>query len=160
MLQIGRLATVLLGIIGYGLTMARSVSFWDCGEYIAAANVLGIPHSPGNPLFVMLGRVFILLFGWVNGPAFAVNLISAISSILCCLLIFEITVMLLPKELSLRCHLGFFAASISLFGGTFWFNAVESGTYAPAMLLIMLQIWAGLNGGKLPNTDICFLFYM
>jgi len=145
MLQIGRLAIILLGIIGYGLTMARSVSFWDCGEYIAAANVLGIPHSPGNPLFVMLGRVFILFFGWVNGPAFAVNLISAISSILCCLLIFEITVMILPKELSLRCHLGFFAASISLFGNTFWFNAVEAGTYAPSMLLIMLQIWAALK---------------
>jgi len=160
MLQIGRLATVLLGIIGYGLTMARSVSFWDCGEYIAAANVLGIPHSPGNPLFVMLGRVFILLLGWINGPAFAVNLISAISSILCCLLIFEITVMILPKELGLRCHLGFFAASISLFGDTFWFNAVESGTYAPAMLLIMLQIWAVLKWREtLKNKYLLLILY-
>jgi hypothetical protein len=153
MLQVGRIAILLLGTIGYALTMARSVSFWDCGEYIAAANVLGIPHPPGNPLFVMLGRVFILLFGWINGPAFAVNLISALSSILCCFLIFEITVKILPKELdehiyfkqSLRCLLGFFAASISLFGNTFWFNAVEAGTYAPAMLLIMLQIWAALK---------------
>jgi hypothetical protein len=153
MLQVGRLATFLLGAIGYALTMARSVSFWDCGEYIAAANVLGIPHPPGNPLFVLLGRVFILLFGWLNGPAFAVNLISAISSVLCCLLIFEITVKILPKELderiyfgqSLRCLLGFFSSSISLFGNTFWFNAVEAGAYAPAMLLIMLQIWAVLK---------------
>jgi len=169
MLQVGRIATILLGVIGYALTMARSVSFWDCGEYIAAANVLGIPHPPGNPLFVLLGRVFILLFGWLNGPAFAVNLISAISSILCCLLIFEITVKILPKELderiyfkqSLRCILGFFAASISLFGNAFWFNAVEAGAYAPAMLLIMLQIWAVLkwkeNGG---NKYLLFILYI
>jgi hypothetical protein len=137
-----RLAILLLGAIGYGLTMARSLSFWDCGEYIAASNVLGIPHPPGNPLFVLLGRVFILLFGWINGPAFAVNLISAVSSILCCLLIFEITAKILPKE---RKVFGFFAASVSLFGNTFWFNAVEAGSYGIAMMVIMLQIWAALK---------------
>jgi len=160
MLQVGRIAVILLGVIGYALTMARSVSFWDCGEYIAAANVLGIPHPPGNPLFVMLGRVFILLFGWVNGPAFAVNLISAISSILCCLLIFEITVKILPKEFNLRYPLGFFAASISLFGNAFWFNAVEAGTYAPSMLFIMLQIWAVLKWNEtLKNKYLLFILY-
>ena len=141
--MIYRLAILLLGVVGYGLTMARSLSFWDAGEYIAASSVLGIPHPPGNPLFVMLGRVFVLLFGWIGGPAFAVNLISAISSILCCLLIFEITIKILPKE-SPR-MLAFFAASISLFGDTFWFNAVEAGAYAISMLVIMLQIWAVLK---------------
>jgi len=169
MLQVGRIATILLGVIGYALTMARSVSFWDCGEYIAAANVLGIPHPPGNPFFVLLGRVFILLFGWLKGPAFAVNLISAISSILCCLLIFEITVKILPKELderiyfkqSLRCLLGFFAASISLFGNAFWFNAVEAGAYAPAMFLIMLQIWAALKWSEsLKHKYLLFILYI
>ncbi|MCL1957128.1 MAG: DUF2723 domain-containing protein [Fibromonadales bacterium] len=143
-----RIAIVLLGFIGYGLTLARSLSFWDCGEYIAAANVLGIPHPPGNPLFVMLGRVFILLFGWLKGPAFAVNLMSAISSILCCLLIFEITKKILPKESPSL--LAFFAASISLFGDTFWFNAVEAGAYSISMCIIMLQIWATL---KWKETD-------
>jgi hypothetical protein len=138
-----RIAILLLGLIGYGLTIARSLSFWDCGEYIAASSVLGIPHPPGNPLFVMLGRVFILLFGWLKGPAFAVNLMSAISSILCCLLIFEITNKILPKE-SPRL-LAFFAASISLFGDTFWFNAVEAGAYSISMCVIMLQIWAALK---------------
>ncbi|MCL2100667.1 MAG: DUF2723 domain-containing protein [Fibromonadales bacterium] len=136
-----RVAIILLGVIGYALTMARTVSFWDCGEYIAASNILGIPHPPGNPLFVLLGRVFILLFGWINGPAFAVNLISAISSIFCCLLIFEITVKILPKEFEKRNLFGFFAASISLFGNTFWFNAVEAGAYGISMLIIMLQIY-------------------
>ncbi|MDR2732432.1 MAG: DUF2723 domain-containing protein, partial [Fibromonadaceae bacterium] len=141
----GRFAVILLGVVGYWLTMARSLSFWDCGEFIAAANVLGIPHPTGSPLFVLLGRVFILLFGWINGPAFAVNLISAISSILCCLLIFEITIKILPKDLEKRVHLGFFAASVSLFGDTFWFNAVEAGAYAISMTVIMLQIWAALK---------------
>jgi len=148
-----RFAIILLGAVGYGLTISHGLSFWDCGEYIAASGVLGIPHPPGNPLFVLLGRVFILLFGWINGPAFAVNLISAISSILCCVLIFEITVKILPRELderiyfkqSLRNSLGFFAASISLFGDTFWFNAIEAEMYGISMLIIMLEIWFALK---------------
>ncbi|MDR0515701.1 MAG: DUF2723 domain-containing protein [Fibromonadaceae bacterium] len=153
-----RFAILLLGFIGYGLTMARSLSFWDCGEYIAASNVLGIPHPPGNPLFVLLGRVFVLLFGWINGPAFAVNLISAISSVLCCLLIFEITMKILPKEHKI---FGFFAASISLFGSTFWFNAVEAGPYAIAMLVIMLQIWASLKWREtLENKYLLLTLYI
>jgi len=150
-----RIALVLLGLIGYGLTVARSLSFWDCGEYIAASSVLGIPHPPGNPLFVMLGRVFILLFGWLKGPAFAVNLISVISSILCCLLIFEITTKILPKE-SPRL-LAFFAASISLFGDTFWFNAVEAGAYGISMCIIMLQIWAALKWKETSNNKYLLL---
>jgi hypothetical protein len=151
-----RIAILLLGVIGYGLTIARSLSFWDCGEYIAASNVLGIAHPPGNPLFVMLGRVFILLFGWLNGPAFAVNLISAISSIFCCLLIFEITIKILPKE-SPR-SLAFFAASISLFGDTFWFNAIEASTYSISMCVIMLQIWAALKWKETGSNK--FLFFV
>jgi hypothetical protein len=164
-----RLAIIFLGAVGYALTMAPTVSFWDCGEFIAASNVLGIPHPPGYPLFILLGRVFILLFGWLRGPAFAVNLLSVISSILCCLLIFEITVKILPKELdgriyfrrSLRKLLGFFAASISLFGDTFWFNAVEAGSYSISMFVIMLQIWAVLKWKEtLENKYLLFILYI
>jgi hypothetical protein len=154
-----RIAILLLGIIGYGLTIARSLSFWDCGEYIAASSVLGIVHPPGNPLFVMLGRVFILLFGWWSSPAFAVNLISAISSIFCCLLIFEITMKILPQK-SPR-SLAFFAASISLFGNTFWFNAVEAGAYGISMCVIMLQIWAALKWKETgDNKFLLFIAYI
>ncbi len=164
-----RFAILLLGAIGYGFTMARTVSFWDCGEFIAASNVLGIPHPPGYPLFILLGRFFILLFGWISGPAFAVNLLSVISSILCCLLIFEITVKILPKELderiyfgrNLRNLLGFFAASISLFGDTFWFNAVEAGSYSISMFVIMLEIWAVLKWKEtLKHKYLLFILYI
>jgi len=154
-----RVAIVLLGFIGYGLTLARSLSFWDCGEYIAASTVLGIPHPPGNPLFVMLGRVFVLLFGWLKGPAFAVNLMSAISSIICCLLIFEITKKVLPQKS--HSLVAFFAASVSLFGDTFWFNAVEAGAYGVSMCIIMLQIWAALKWKETSNNKyLLFVVYI
>jgi hypothetical protein len=107
----------------------------------------------------MLGRVFILLFGWLKGPAFAVNLVSAISSILCCLLIFEITTKILPKECPRV--LAFFAASISLFGDTFWFNAIEAGAYSISMCVIMLQIWAALKWKEIKdNKYLLLIAYM
>ena len=45
----------------YFVTIAPSTAMWDTGEYMAAAKVLGLPHPPGNPLFVLLGHFFGLL---------------------------------------------------------------------------------------------------
>ena len=45
----------------YLATLAPTTAFWDTSEYIAAAKVLGIPHPPGNPLFVILAHMFGLL---------------------------------------------------------------------------------------------------
>jgi hypothetical protein len=45
----------------YVLTLAPSTAMWDTSEYITAAYTLGLPHPPGNPLFVLIGRVFAIL---------------------------------------------------------------------------------------------------
>jgi hypothetical protein len=45
----------------YFITIAPSTAMWDTGEYMAAAKVLGLPHPPGNPLFVLLGHFFGML---------------------------------------------------------------------------------------------------
>ena len=60
-------AMVSLGILVlYVITIAPTTQFWDTSEYIAAAKVLGIPHPPGNPLFVLLGLTSLILgiVGW------------------------------------------------------------------------------------------------
>jgi hypothetical protein len=62
----------------YVMTLAPTTAMWDASEYITAAYTLGIPHPPGNPLFVLLGRVASLLP--VGGVAMRVNLLAAVSS--------------------------------------------------------------------------------
>src|SRR5215217_4698504 len=72
--------TALAVLALYVATLAPTTAMWDASEYITAAYTLGIPHPPGNPLFVLLGRVASLLpFG---GVAYRVNLLAALCSAL------------------------------------------------------------------------------
>src|SRR5690606_33407824 len=65
----------------YCVTLAPTTWFWDTSEYIATAHILGIPHPPGNPLFVVVGKVWSLLLA-PTGLAVAVriNLLAAATS--------------------------------------------------------------------------------
>src|SRR5687768_17607336 len=74
-------AAITAGVVwlGYMVTLAPTVTFWDAGEFIAAAKVLGIPHPPGTPLFVIIAHVWgtLLPFGEF---AWRTNLLSAVLS--------------------------------------------------------------------------------
>jgi hypothetical protein len=72
--------TALAVLTLYVLTLAPTTAMWDASEYITAAYTLGIPHPPGNPLFVLLGRVASLLP--VGSVAYRVNLLAAVCSAL------------------------------------------------------------------------------
>ena len=54
------LAGAVVGLL-YALTLAPTTAFWDTSEYIATGHILGIPHPPGNPLFVLLARAWSVL---------------------------------------------------------------------------------------------------
>ncbi|HEY2824049.1 MAG TPA: DUF2723 domain-containing protein, partial [Gemmatimonadales bacterium] len=73
-------AVVSLAVLAlYLATLAPTTQFWDTSEYMSAAKVLGIPHPPGNPLFVVLAHVFAIL---PLAASFAerLNLFAAVTS--------------------------------------------------------------------------------
>ncbi|MEO6525432.1 MAG: DUF2723 domain-containing protein [Gemmatimonadaceae bacterium] len=75
----GAAAVAAVAILAmYVATLAPSTAMWDASEYITAAYTLGIPHPPGNPLFVLLGRVASLVP--VGEVAYRINLLAAVSS--------------------------------------------------------------------------------
>ena len=78
------LAAVVAGaaiFLLYVVTLAPTTAFWDTSEYIATGYILGIPHPPGNPLFVVLARVWIVLLSPLGLPvAVRVNLLAAFTS--------------------------------------------------------------------------------
>jgi len=60
-------------------TLAPTTQFWDASEYSTAAHALGIPHPPGNPLFILLAHAWGLL---PLGADYArrINLLAAVTS--------------------------------------------------------------------------------
>ncbi len=76
------LAATIAGVLVfllYLVTLAPSTAMWDTSEYIAAAYTLGLPHPPGNPLFVLLGRVMSLL-PIAGSVAMRINIFAAACS--------------------------------------------------------------------------------
>lgn len=90
----------------YILTAEAGGSLWDCGDFVSSAYKLQIPHPPGAPLFVMIGRLFIILFG--NNPMTAVkavNVMSALVSGLTILFLFGPSRILLKRYQILKKYL-------------------------------------------------------
>jgi hypothetical protein len=134
----------------YLMTMAPTVSFWDCGELVGASNILGNPHPPGNPLFTTLARVFIIIAPFKEA-ATRVNFISALTSALTVMMCFLFSVKLLDLvfERKLSRSVTYLSAAIGCalvtFSDTFWFSAVEAEVYGTSMFLVMCISWLSLD---------------
>src|SRR5210317_1449897 len=84
--------TFLIAITVYILTLEKSVSLWDCGEFISASYRLQVVHPPGAPLFLMLGRLFaVFATPGTAEVAIAVNMLSATFSAATVMFTFWIT---------------------------------------------------------------------
>lgn len=68
--------------------LCPSISSGDSGELAASAHILGIPHPPGYPFYMILGKLFSMIFP--GNPALGMNILSSIFAILSLLLIFQI----------------------------------------------------------------------
>ncbi|RJP67067.1 MAG: DUF2723 domain-containing protein [Ignavibacteriales bacterium] len=140
----------IISFIQYFLTVQPSVSFWDCGEFIAAGYSLQVPHPPGAPLFLLLGRLFSMLPIGEN-IAFRVNMISVLSSALSVVFVYLVAVKLIENfrdkksESLLDRIVNYVAAAVGAlslsFSDTFWFNGVEAEVYAASTFLFALITW-------------------
>ncbi|TGE14314.1 glycosyltransferase family 117 protein [Hymenobacter elongatus] len=149
----------------YLLTLEPTVSFWDCGEFMASANKLLVPHPPGAPMFLLLGRLASMLaFGNGARAAVLMNGVSALSSAFTVLFLFW-TITMLARKLVLRTSekpdarnlepsssqillilgAGLVGALAFTFSDSFWFNAVEAEVYALSSLGTAVVVWLMLK---------------
>ena len=146
----------IVACLVYILTAEASGSFWDCGEFVASAYKSQLPHPPGGPVFTLIGRFFVILFGGDN-PAFAVNVMSAMASGFTILFLFWTVTHFgrklmvgFTEEPSLGQTFTIMAAGIVgalayTFSDSFWFSAVEGEVYALSSFFTALVFWAMLK---------------
>lgn len=169
----------LIACTVYILTAEAGGSFWDCGEFVSSCFKLQIPHPPGAPLFVLLGRVFIILFG--NDPlhaAKAVNVMSALASGFTILFLFWSITHFARRLVNVKTSdilttsqawsimgAGAVGALAYTFSDSFWYSAVEGEVYAMSSFFTAIVFWAILkweNHADEPRADkwIVLIFFL
>ncbi len=140
----------------YIMTMEATGSFWDCGEFASSAYKLQIPHPPGAPLFVLIGRLFMAPFD-PHHAATGINLMSALSSGFTILFLFW-SITHFAKKLVRNSNeelngeqifavmaAGAVGALAYTFSDSFWYSAVEGEVYALSSFFTAIVFWAMLK---------------
>ncbi len=149
----------VFSLVLYLMTVAPTASFWDAGEFIAIADGLQVSHPPGAPFYMLIGRLFSMVFGPILGifmasgyTAVAINLVSVLASALTILLTHLVIVRLIriwqgtPDVWTGADRLaalggGVIGALTFAVTDSFWFNAVEAEVYAMSMFFTAIVVW-------------------
>jgi hypothetical protein len=147
----------LIALITYVITIEDTASFWDVGEFTAVSYKLMVPHPPGAPFFLLLGRMASFLsMGDVHEVAYWINMISVVASAFTILFMFWSITLFSRKLLKIKGEIstdqtiailgaGLIGSLVFTFSDTFWFSAVEAEVYAMSSFLIAFVVWAMLK---------------
>jgi len=156
------------------MTVQPSVSFWDCGEFAASGYSLQVPHPPGAPFFLLLGRVFSII-PFAANIAFRINTVSVLASSFSILFLYLTAVKLIEnykgKEYSsisdaLFTYIPAAIGALSFsFSDTFWFSAVEAEVYATStffltLIIYLLIVWHEKADNKDNEKYILMIAYL
>ena len=138
----------------YAITVEDTASFWDCGEFIAVSNKLEVPHPPGAPLYLLLGRIFsFFAFGNLEKISVAINFLSVLTSAFTILFLFWTITHLSKKIIEVNNNLnlilvissGIVGSLSYTFSDSFWFSAVEAEVYAMSSFFTAFVFWGILK---------------
>ena len=148
----------LVATLVYAFTVEETASFWDCGEFIAVSYKLEVPHPPGAPFYLLIGRMFSFLAGGdVTEVAYWINMISVLSSGFTILFLFWSITLLGKKILKVKegeetlhqtlllMGAGLIGSLAYTFSDSFWFSATEAEVYAMSSFFTAFVFWAILK---------------
>jgi Protein of unknown function (DUF2723) len=165
------LAATIAAVLVFGLyllTLSPSVAMWDTGEYIAAVKVLGLPHPPGNPFFMLLGHAFALL-PIPGSYAARINVMAALASAGAAGFWFLLTERIAARWIAARWQRIVVASAATLMGATAFTvwnqSVVNEKVYTVSLLLFTIVSWLVIEWIEDPDSPradrrvilVCFL---
>ena len=171
--------TFAIALVTYWLTMEPTASYWDCGEFISVSYKLEVPHPPGAPFFLLIGRLFSFLsFGDTSKVAYWINFCSVLASAFTILFLFWSITLLgrklmkvnKPEELTddkiwVLMGAGLVGALACTFSDSAWFSAVEGEVYGMSSFFTSFVVWAMLKWEVIEDESkakrwLLLIFYM
>jgi MFS family permease len=168
-----------IALFTYWATMEPTASYWDAGEFIAVSYKLEVPHPPGAPLFLLIGRLFSFLsFGDVTTVAYWINFVSVVAGTFTILFLFwSITLfgrklmkldkpeLLTPDKTWVLVGAGLVGSLAYTFCDSQWFSAVEAEVYSMSSFFTAFVVWAMLKWDVIEdeskaNRWLLLIFYM
>jgi len=148
----------IVALTVYAITIEPTASFWDCGEFIACSYKLEVPHPPGAPFFLLIGRIFSLFAaGTVESVAYWVSMVSVVSTAFSILFLFWSITHLVKRVLKIKkgeetteqtiliMGAGLVGALSCTFSDSYWFSAVEAEVYGMSAFFTAFVFWAILK---------------
>jgi hypothetical protein len=168
----GAIVFVFSSII-YILTVQPTMSFWDCGEFLACAYRLAIPHPPGAPFHVLVGKIFTML-PFVEDIGLRMNYLSVFSSSLSVLLLYLVSIKVIKNwKGGFKTNFDYVTVAVAsaigalsyAFCDSFWFNAMEAevygfGTFLITLCVYVMMIWWERADEKGSDKYLIFVAYV
>lgn len=176
--NLGGWLVLIISLITFTSTVEPTSSFWDCGEFIACAFKLQVPHPAGAPFFLLIGRMFSLVAGAdLERVAFMVNMVSVLASAFTIMFLFWTISMIARKLIGKKADdlntsdtvlvLGsaLVGALAYNFSDSFWFSAVEAEVYGMSSFFTAIVVWAAfkwelIEGEEKQNKWLIFIAYL
>jgi hypothetical protein len=168
-----------IALITYWMTMEPTASYWDCGEFIAVSYKLEVPHPPGAPFFLLIGRIFSFLsFEDTSKVAYWINFVSVLAGAFTVLFLFwsitlfgrKLMKIKVAEELTMDKTIvlmgaGVVGALAYTFCDSQWFSAVEAEVYSMSSFFTAFVVWAMMKWDVIEdeakaNRWLLLLFYM
>lgn len=129
-----------VSLVVYILTAPRSFFPYDPIEFVTALHTLSIPHAPGYPLYILLGKLISLVLP-LGGGAFEANIISSLYATATVFLTYFIVYRATREP-----YAALFSALMLAWSQLFWFYAIVADVFALHLLIVfgciaLLQQW-------------------
>src|SRR5262245_21956593 len=137
---------IVLGFVYYRTLLPTIGSTGDTAKFDFVGYVLGTPHAPGYPTYIVVNHLFTKYYPF-GGLAHKANLLSAIFSVIASIFLFLILLLL-----DIKPRIAFCTALTFGFTRTLWSQSIVAEVYTLNILFLAMTVYFLLKWNQTKKT--------